>query len=117
MGHDDLFEYHDKHRKHGGYGYNSHHRDNYDYVGRYSEYMHKKNQYGYYYLNKIWSNKKLRTIFVILAIILVFIVVVLIVALIPLILKLVKYITQNGLQGVFDSITSFLNKLWQGTRK
>lgn len=117
MGFDELFEHHDKHRSHGSYGKNSYNHDDYDYAGRSSEYYLRKYQFHDYLLNKIWSNKKLRVAVIVLVIILVLIVILLIVALIPLLFKLLDYIMQNGVQGIFSSITSFVEKLWNGTGK
>ena len=117
MGFDDLFENHDKHRNHGSYGNNRAHHDDYDYARRNSDYNHRKHQLSYYLLNKIWSNRKLRVAFIILAIILVLIVILLVIALIPLLFKLIDYILQNGVQGIFNSITSFIEKLWKGSGK
>ncbi len=117
MGFDDLFEHHDKHRSHGIYRKNSHHHDDYDYEGRNSEYSLSKYWFRDYLLNKIWSNRKLRVAVIVFAIILVLIVILLIVALIPLLFKLLNYVMQNGVQGIFNSITSFVEKLWNGTGK
>jgi hypothetical protein len=40
-----------------------------------------------------------------------------IIALLPLLIQLFNYITQNGVQGVFDAVTGFLDKLWKGSGK
>lgn len=110
MGFDDIFEHHDKHRHHAGYGASSYDR-------RVSTYGLNKQKLIILLLNKIWSNKKLKALFIIVAITLLILVIFLIVALIPLIFKLIDYIAQNGLQGVVDSVTSFIDKLWKGTGK
>lgn len=117
MGFDDLFENHDKHRNHGSYGSNGHHHDDNSYVRRSSDNNYGKHNLSQYLLNKIWSNKKLRVAFVILAIILLLVLILIIVALIPLLIKLVDYVTQNGIQGVVDKVTGFINTLWKGTGK
>jgi hypothetical protein len=68
-------------------------------------------------LQKIRSKKKLK-IFVLLAgLLLLTIVIVLIVVLLPFILKLLNYITLDGLQGIIDGITGFLDKILKGTAK
>jgi hypothetical protein len=57
-------------------------------------------------------------VFAILAGVLILVVsVMLIIFLMPLLLKLFNYISQNGLQGVLDAITGFLDKLWKGSGK
>jgi uncharacterized protein YqhQ len=66
-------------------------------------------------LEKIKGNNKLK-MFVILAGILVLIIaVILIIVLMPFITKLLNTISQTGIQGIFDSITGFIDKLWKGT--
>ena len=115
MGFDDLFENHDKHRNHGSYGSNGHHHDDNSYVRRSSDNSYGQHHLSQYLLNKIWSNKKLRVLFVILVTVLVLILIFIIVALLPLLIKLVDYITQNGIQGVVDKVISFINSLWKGT--
>lgn len=68
-------------------------------------------------LEKIKSNKKLRLLAIVAIILILVIVIALIVILFPLILKLFNYISQNGLQGLVDSITGFLDKIMKGTAK
>lgn len=110
MGLDDLFEQQDLHRHHGGYRAGSN-------VRRDSTNGHNKQDLIYLLLNKIWSNKKLRVLFIVLAIALLLLAILLIVSLIPLILKLIDYVAQNGIQGIVDSIISFINKIWKGAGK
>jgi hypothetical protein len=117
MGFDDLFENHEKHRSHGGYGSHSQHRDDYDYSGRHKDYSHHKHQLSFYLINKIWTNPKLRIVFLILAIILLLIIILLVIALLPLVYKLVDYILQNGVQGIYNSVMGFIEKLWKGAGK
>jgi hypothetical protein len=69
------------------------------------------------FLEKIKSDKKLKRMVILAGILVVTTVVVLIILLMPLIIKLFDYISQNGLQGVLDSITGFLDKLLKGSAK
>ena len=66
-------------------------------------------------LEKIRSNKRLKLFVVSAGILILTIVIVLIIVLFPLIVKLINYITQNGLQGILDEITDFLDKILKGT--
>jgi hypothetical protein len=68
-------------------------------------------------LEKIRSDKKLRIIAVTAGILFLTIVVVLIIVLFPQLIKLINYIAQNGLQGVINTITGFLDKILNGTSK
>jgi competence protein ComGC len=45
------------------------------------------------------------------------IIILMVVVLFPLIMKIAYYISQIGFQGVLDSITIFLDKLWKGFAK
>jgi len=64
---------------------------------------------------KIRSNKKLKIFVVYAGILILTILIVLIIVLFPIIVKLINYITQNGLQGIFDEITGFLDKILKAT--
>jgi hypothetical protein len=66
-------------------------------------------------LEKIRSDKKLKIIAISAGILILAIIIVLIIVLFPLIIKLINYITQNGLQGVVNSITGFIDKILKGT--
>jgi hypothetical protein len=66
-------------------------------------------------LEKIRSNNKLKLFVIVAAILILTILIGLIIILFPLLTKLVNYITQNGLQGVVDNITGFLDKIWKGS--
>jgi len=72
-----------------------------------------------YYLRniseKILNNKKLKLFLIAAAIILLVIIIALILILLPLLIKLFDYISQNGIQGILEFVTEFLNKLWQGS--
>ena len=125
MGFDDFFE--DKHKRHGNYrGHNDHfgHDNHYDHDDhRYSRdpYRSGHGDEGHLkllsILDKIRNNKQLKVLLVVGVIVILIIAVGLIVALFPLIIKLVNYISQNGLQSIFDGITGFIDKLWKGSGK
>jgi hypothetical protein len=131
MGFDDLFE--DKHKRHGNYREHSYHHDNDDHYGHDNKYGHDDHKYSrtpYYsghgnggnmqllnILDKVRNSGKLKLLVVITGIVILIIAVVLIVALLPLIIKLINYVSQNGLQSIFDGITGFIDKLWKGSGK
>jgi hypothetical protein len=66
-------------------------------------------------LEKIRNNKTLKLFLITAAITLLIIIIALILILLPLLLKLLDYINQNGIQGILEFLTEFLNKLWQGS--
>jgi hypothetical protein len=66
-------------------------------------------------LEKIRNNKKLKIFVISAGILMLTLLTTLIVVLFPLIAKLFDYITQNGLQGVLNDITGFLDKILKGT--
>ena len=66
------------------------------------------------FLEKIRNNKKLKLFVVLAGIVILIIVIVLIVVLFPLIKNLYNYVTQNGLQGVVDEITGFIDNILNG---
>jgi hypothetical protein len=68
-------------------------------------------------LEKIRGNNKLKALVALAVFLILTIVILLIIALFPLIMKLLNYISQNGIQGVADSITGFLDKLLKGSGK
>ena len=114
MGFDDLFENRNKH--YGNYSRQSHHDD--------KGYSH--DSYRSYYgqgdhirlltiLRKIWSNKRLKVFVLITGILVLIIITVLIIFLVPVIIKLIHYISENGLKGLLDGITGFLDKIWKGS--
>lgn len=119
MGHDDFFE--DKRRHHGNYRdhrYHDDHEDNrYWHGSLYPNHGNEGHQKLLTILNRIRNNKKLKVIVVMAVIVLLIIAVALIIALLPLIIQLINYISQNGVQGVFDSVTGFVDKLWKGSGK
>ena len=116
MGFDDFYEKQRKHaqnyREHGYHDDDEYSHDSYS-----SYYGHGDQQKWVTILEKIRSNKKLKLIVVMAGIVIIVITIVLIIILLPLIIQLVNYINQNGLQGVLDGITGFLDKLWKGSGK
>lgn len=117
MGFDDMFENHKKH-------HNYERRDDHNYYER--RYMNEDTHPGHDYdvttylrelINKIRSNKKLQIIVGVLGILLLAIIIALLAILIPLVLKLLNYISQQGIQGVIDGISSFFDKIWRGAGK
>ena len=113
MGFDDIFER--KHSHHGNYQERYHDDHRYSHDSHHSSHGHDAHLNLLNILGKIRGNKKLKLFIVLAGIVILAIVVTLIIVLFPLITKLFNYIGQNGLQGVLDSVTSFLDKIWKGT--
>ncbi len=122
MGFDDFFE--DKRSHHGNYREQSYH-NNYD---NHDEHRCSHDSYPAYHghqahqkwvaiLDRIRSNKKLKIMVIVAGSVLLLITFAIIAALLPVIIKLFNYISQNGLQGVTDGVTGFLDKLWKGSGK
>lgn len=68
-------------------------------------------------LERINANKGLKQLVRVAFIFFLVLAIALIIVLIPYIIKLIKYIDQNGLQGLWEVITSFIDKLWNGSAK
>ena len=66
-------------------------------------------------LEKIRNNKKLKLFLIAAVILLLVIIIAVILILLPLLIKLFDYISQNGIQGILEFLTEFLNNLWQGS--
>lgn len=119
MGFDDFFE--DKRKHYGNYREHRYHDDHdhnrYSHEQQYPTHRNEGHQQLFTILNKIRNNKKLKIIVILVVTVLLIIAVALIVALLPLIIKLFNYISQNGIQSIFDAITGFLDKLWKGSGK
>jgi len=84
---------------------------------RHTIHGYDNNQKWFAILNKIRNNKQLKLIVMVSAVVILIIIIAIIVALLPLIIRLIHYISQNGLQGILDGITGFLDKLWKGSGK
>lgn len=93
--------YHDEYR---GSTYNSYSNRGYD--GNYKI---------RFILEKIRNNKKLKLFLIAAVVLLLVIIIAVILILLPLLIKLFDYISQNGIQGILEFLTEFLNKLWQGS--
>jgi uncharacterized membrane protein len=78
---------------------------------------HDSNFKWEYFLEKLKINRKLKGLVIFAVIVILAIVIALIAILLPLILNLLNYISQNGVQGILDNVTGFLDKLWKGTGK
>ena len=70
-----------------------------------------------YILDKIKHNRKLKILVGVVGIISFAIILALLIIIIPLIIKLINFISQHGIQGVVDSISGFLDKIWKGFGK
>jgi hypothetical protein len=68
-------------------------------------------------LSRIRSNQKLKRSVMLAGLLILSIVVILIIVLLPSIGKLFDYISQNGLKGLLDGITGFLDKILKNSRK
>ena len=116
MGFDEFFE--NKRKYQGNYREQNYHDD--DGYSNDTPLSYKRNEDQVNWLNileKIKGNRKLK-VFVILAVtVILAIAVLLIIVFMPFIIRLFNYIGQNGLQGVFDAITSFLDKILKGSGK
>jgi len=106
--------------------YNHRNSTNYKNRGYHDEYRgstyysNSNRRYGGYYkirfiLDKIRNNKKLKLFLITAVVLLLVIIITLILILMPLLIKLFDYINQNGIQGILEFLTEFLNKLWQGS--
>jgi hypothetical protein len=104
MGHHNFYE-NDHHQQRPG-GYN----------GYYGPQGHGDHNRWIMLLDRLRGNRSLKMVIIIAAIIIISIIILLIVLLFPLIVKLFNYIMQNGLQGIWDSITGFADKLLKGTK-
>jgi hypothetical protein len=113
---DEIFE--NKRKYHEGYrqsGYQGNNRYNHDsHPGYHRNNAHNK---WLFILLKYRTSKTIRLFTKIAAIALIAIIILMIFVLFPIIMKLAYYISQNGLQGVADSIMVFLDKLWKGFAK
>jgi nitric oxide reductase large subunit len=104
MGHHNYFEHgHNDKRSHG-------------YNGYYGHQGHSDQNRWLVILDRIRGNRKLKLVILSAGIILLSVGILLIVLLFPLIVKLFNYIMQNGLQGVWDSVSGFVEKLWGGSK-
>ena len=78
---------------------------------------HDSNYKWVHFLENLKVNRKLKGLVIFVFIVILAIIITLIAILLPLILKLLNYISQNGVQGILDNVTGFLDKLWKGSGK
>lgn len=78
---------------------------------------YKKSYNLSFILDKIRNNRNLKILVGILGSIFVVIIIIAAIILIPLIIKLFNFISQNGIQGIIDSISGLFNKIWIGGGK
>jgi len=83
----------------------------------YSNHRYDRRYKMRYFLESIRNNKKLKLLLIIAAIIILVIIIALIVILLPLFIKLFNYINQNGIQGIIEYLSAFLDKIWSGSGK
>jgi type IV secretory pathway component VirB8 len=127
MGFEDLFGNNDHYKRdkhHQQYRPGKYHRDeisgedefhsDHDFRGR--GFYTRQNNIGYFLLN-LRNNPKLRLLLIAGSIVLLFILLILIVVMMPLIVKVIDFIGKEGIQGVADWFTAFLDKLWKGSGK
>jgi len=121
---DDFFEGKQRHHgsRHQGNYMESRYHDDHEEFGYSNEPRHKihgydNNQKWFAILDKIRTNKQLKIMVMVSAVVICIIIIATIVALLPLILELIHYVSQNGIQGILDGITGFLDKLWKGSGK
>lgn len=104
MGIEDLF----------GQGRNQHRFDydrHYEHDDHYPNYRKDNQQYQtkLKMINSIVNNPKIRMMLILAAIVIIAIVILLIILLFPLLMKLFNYLSENGIQGILDT-------LWKGTK-
>lgn len=104
MGFDDFFEHG---RKHHSHGYNHHHEHDDYYQPSHSYKQHSDIKYQL--LSRLKENPNLKKLVIFGAIFFLFIILIVVVLLLPLLLKLFEYISQNGIQGLIESI-------WKGSK-
>ncbi len=116
MGFDDLFE--NKNRYHGNYGNsNVHDYNRHSHGSHYSGHRDGDHVKLLAIIAKIKHNPKLKRLAIIAVIAVLLLIVITVIVLLPLLLRLFDYISQNGIQGVVEGITAFIDKLWKGSAK
>ena len=102
MGLEDLFGNGRNQQRYGydqQYGYND--LDNQSDISRpYNQQYETKQKI----INSIINNPKIRLMLILAAIVVIAIIILLIILLFPLLLKLFKYLSENGIQGILDTI-------------
>ncbi len=118
MGYDDFFKKHSYNLKFSQYN-ETENTGNHQYINAGNQaYQCYKNSYNLsFVLGKVRNNRNLKILVYLLGSIMVAIIIVTAIILIPSIIKLVNFISQNGIQGIIDSISGLLNKIWNGIGK
>jgi hypothetical protein len=107
MGSDDFFDHGHKHHKYENKYYHDHDDHLYDqYDEHFDEPSHHfpTSSYKYQILEKLKNNPKIRMLIIVAFLITLILVILVLIMAFPLIVKVVNFISQNGLQGLFDSI-------------
>jgi hypothetical protein len=115
MGFDNFFEDDRRRRNYSDNQYNN--RNGYQNDSHFSDQRDNEQFNLSAFLERIRSNKKLKQFVIVAAILILVIVVSLILILFPLIMKFFNYLSQNGVQGLIDSITGFIDKIMKGSAK
>ncbi|MCX6306474.1 MAG: hypothetical protein NT040_16040 [Bacteroidetes bacterium] len=116
MGFDDFFEGNSRHRdNYRGHGYQEHSR--YEYGSHDREHGREGLMQWQAVLDRIKASKKLKMVVIAAGVAVLLTTTILVIVLFPLIIQLVEYISRNGLQGILDGATGFIDKLWKGSGK
>ena len=67
-------------------------------------------------IESLKNNSKLKVLLIVALILVLGLVIGLIAVILPLIGSVISYVSQNGLEGLFDEAIQFLNSLWNGTK-
>lgn len=67
-------------------------------------------------IESLKNNSKLRVVLIITVVVVLALLIGLIAVILPFIGSVISYISQNGLEGLFDQAIKFLNSLWNGTK-
>jgi uncharacterized membrane protein len=113
MGFDDYYEHKSKYRRYNQYHEHEDHSMN-EYSPMYRGGRGHEN-YGFYIVNKIWNNRKLRLLLLVAALIILIVVILLLIAIFPLLIRIFDYVAQTGLKGITETVTGFIDKLWSGS--
>jgi hypothetical protein len=97
-----------------GKGYTA--RFNYDRQRGFDQYPGARGHYAIYILKKIWSNRKLRFLLFLLTIVTIVIIALVIIFGLKLLGSLTETIRAEGLKGITDAISGFIEKLWTGSK-
>jgi uncharacterized membrane protein len=109
MGLDDFFE--QGHKRHN-YGHDDH---NHDHSYRQRDEHHSSHSYNQYsniqkqLLDKLQDNPSLKRLVIIGVVVILVVVLLIVVLLFPIIMKLLGFVTDNGIQGLLDTI-------WKGAK-